>query len=154
MSPPAGRNDPPAGDPAVAAATPIEVVRSEERLHVATERVAVERVRIAKRIVTETKMVTVQVRREELVVERLPVTSTDQHPRGEHQNPTGPVVELVLHEEVPDVSTRVVAVERVRISTTSTAADRIEQATVRREVIDVVEDTEKPGPASTPWPRR
>jgi len=150
MNPPAGRNDP----AAAAGATPIEVVRSEERLHVATERVAIERVRIAKRIVTETKTVTVQVRREELVVERLPITSTDQHPRGEHQNPTGPLVELVLHEEVPDVSTRVVAVERVRVSTTTIAVDRIEQATVRREVIDMVEDTEKPGSASTPWPRR
>lgn len=119
------------------------MIRSEEQLHVTAERVAVERVRIAKRIVTETKTLTVQVRREELVVERLPVTSTDQHPRAEHQHPTGPVVELVLHEEVPDVSTRVVAVERVRVSTTSTAADRIEQATARREVIDVVDDTDK-----------
>lgn len=154
MNPLAGQNDPPAVDPAVSGEAPIEVIRSEERLRVAIERVAVERVRIAKRIVTETKTLTVQVRREELVIERLPATSTDQHPPGEHQNPTRPVLELVLHEEVPDVSTRVVAVERVRISTTSTAADRIEQATVRREVIDVVEDTEKPGPASTPWARR
>ena len=62
MNPPAGHNDPQAGDPAAADATPIEVVRSEERLHVATERMAIERVRIAKRIVTETKTVTVQVR--------------------------------------------------------------------------------------------
>ncbi len=143
MTSPARQNDPPAGDPALTGEAPIEVIRSEEQLHVAAERVAVERVRIAKRIVTETKTLTVQVRREELVVERLPITSTDQHPRGEHQNPTGPVVELVLHEEVPDVSTRVVAVERIRVSTTTTTADHTEQATVRREVIDVIDDTDK-----------
>lgn len=143
MNPPAGHNDPPAGDPAVTGEAPIVVIRSEEQLHVAIERVAVERVRIAKRVRTETKTVTVQVRREELVVERLPVTSTDQHPRAEHQHPTGPLVELVLHEEVPEFTTRVVAVERIRVSTATTATDHTEQATVRREVIDVVDDTNK-----------
>ncbi len=140
MNPPAGHNDPPTRDPAVAGEAPIEVIRSEERLHVATERVAVERVRIAKRIITETKTFTVQVRREELVVERLPVTSTDQHPRAEHHDTTGPLMELVLHEEVPEVTTRVVAVERIRVSTATTTTDHTEQATVRREVIDVVDD--------------
>lgn len=53
---------------------PATVVRSEEELVIGRERVAHERVRLVKRIVTETVTQTIEVRREELHVERLPLT--------------------------------------------------------------------------------
>ncbi len=69
---------PPTADAGRAAAVgtdmPPSVVRSEEELVIGRERVAHERVRLVKRVVTETITQTYEVRREELHVERLPLT--------------------------------------------------------------------------------
>lgn len=53
---------------------PPTVIRSEEELVIGRERVAHERVRLVKRIVTETVTQTVEVRREELHIERVTLT--------------------------------------------------------------------------------
>jgi len=123
------------------------VVRAEERLRTTTQRVAVERVRIAKRVVTETRTFTVKVRREELVVERLPAGADPDQPadgdRADLDQAT-PLFELILHEEVPEVTIRVVPVERVRVTKTAHRTSSTEQATVRREVIDVIDDRTQP----------
>lgn len=118
----------------------VEVVRSEERLRPDVRRVPVERVRIAKRIVTETKTVTVQVRREELVIERQPASPTGEDGADPPPDLAVPVIELVLHEEIPEVTTRIVPVERVRVLKTAGTTDTTVQATLDREVVDITED--------------
>ncbi len=53
------------------------MTRSEERLHVGTERVTAGRARLRKRIVTETETRTVPVSHEELRIEREPITDAN-----------------------------------------------------------------------------
>lgn len=58
----------------------VEVVRHEEELAVRLSSVPYERVRLSKRVVTETVTVEVHLRREELVVERLPLEAAEMEP--------------------------------------------------------------------------
>ncbi len=124
------------------------MVLSEERLEVVATRVPVERVRVRKRIVTEDRTVTVTVRREELAVERFPVdpdAPVDGAPGRDD------VVTLVLHEEVPEVTTRVVPRERVRVHVETRSAEEQVSAELGREVLDVDETSSS---SSGEWPAR
>jgi uncharacterized protein (TIGR02271 family) len=91
------------------------MTRSEERLHVGTERVATGRARLRKYIVTEQQTVTVPVSREEVRIEREPITE------GNIDNALGgPALseeehEVILTEERPVVAKETVPVERVRL---------------------------------------
>jgi uncharacterized protein (TIGR02271 family) len=129
----------PAGRPRAAA----EVVRSEERLDVTTRVQEVGRVRIAKRVVTEQRVVTVNVRREELVVEELPVDPNHAPLVVEHGGLSGgarggpPVVEMWLSEEEVEVTTRVVPKERVRVFVDTVTEVAEVRDTVGREVVEV-----------------
>ena len=58
------------------------MIRSEERLRVGTERRAVGRVRLRKYIVTEQQTVTVPVTREQLRIQREPITAAPADPQG------------------------------------------------------------------------
>lgn len=133
-----------------------EVVRSEERLQVATRRVPTGRVRVAKRVVTEERQVTVTVRREELVVEHLPAQGTEGYDGGDgldvtdgldgsaaHTGP--PALELVLSEEEVEVTTRVVPKERVRVYVDAVTEHVDVSETVAREVVEV-DDSVTPAP--------
>ena len=113
------------------------MTRSEERLHVGTERVETGRARLRKYVVTEQKTVNVPVTREEVRLEREPITegNVDDALRGpdiseeEH--------EVVLTEERPVVAKETVPVERVRLGTeTVTDTERVD-AEVRKEEIDL-----------------
>jgi uncharacterized protein (TIGR02271 family) len=99
----------------------VEVIRSEEQLSVATVRVPYRRLRIGKRVVTETRTVSVEVRREELVYYEVgltdQITPTGTSPMG------GASAEMILHEEQIVVNRIVVPVERVRV-----AVDRVDAA--------------------------
>jgi uncharacterized protein (TIGR02271 family) len=113
-----------------------EVLLSEERLRAGTRTVERGRVRVAKRVVVEERTVTVQVRREELVVEHLPAGAGSPAERRAGV-PGEPVLELTLAEEEVEVVTRAVPRERVRVyvdtleSTESLAASVAhEEATV------------------------
>ena len=112
----------------------VSVVRLEEQLRVSTERVGVERVRVSKRVVTETVTRTFQVRREELVVESLPISSGAPGDVG--LAGSGPI-DIVLHEEQIVVETRLVPVERVRIDVERVLEQRPVSEVVRREEITV-----------------
>jgi uncharacterized protein (TIGR02271 family) len=91
------------------------MTRSEEELRVGTAQRGRGRVRLRKYVTTEQRQVTVPVQREEVRVEREPITDAnlDAATRGpeiseeEHQ--------VVLHEEEPVVEKRVVPRERVRL---------------------------------------
>lgn len=113
-----------------------EVVRSEERLTVTTDVVPVERVRLVRSVVTELR--TVEVRREELRIEREPLggeaAAINVGPDGVAD--LGPTyLEIVLHEE--EVLTRTVPRERVRIYVDRATGEQHVQDTVRQEVVSV-----------------
>jgi len=121
------------------------VVRSEERLRVGNQLVPVERVRVRRRVVTETRTVQVEVRREELVLERLPVEASG---RAADSGPTGPTdpagpreVVLELREEVPVVTTRVRPVERVWVWVARVAGTQQVATTLSREEIAIDDGT-------------
>ena len=138
---------PPPPPPAPANVADGGMVRSEERLRIATERVATTRARLVKYVVTEEVQITVPVRREEFRIEEIPLDAPDPGP-GESLTPTGdpahpttspiPVVsgtlpeEIVLHAERPVVTVEVVPVERVRLRTevvsgTETVTDQVQR---------------------------
>ena len=116
---------------------PAEVVRSEERLRVGTERVETGRARLRKYVVTETQTRTLPLSHDELRVEREPVTGAVAGlVLGDEEH------ELVLTEERPLVQKEAVPVERVRLD-----VDRVQEQVqvseqVRKEQVDV--DTEGP----------
>lgn len=116
-----------------------EMVLHEELLRVSTRMVPAERVRFVRRVVTETRMVEVRVRREVLDVERtrldgdtadlgVPVTGGMEGPR----------VVLVLHEEVPVVTMTVRAVEQITATVTTVAGQTAVRAEVSSEQVEVV----------------
>ncbi|MHA7280226.1 YsnF/AvaK domain-containing protein [Arthrobacter sp. MDT2-2] len=128
------------------------MTRSEEQLRVSTEIRETERVRLVKRVVTEDVTMTVQIRREELVVERVPVkdgTPFYDDGKGSYTDAererlysavetafNGDTVEVVLYEEKPRVEMDVVPIERVRVSREVRTQDEVVGGQVRKEVIE------------------
>lgn len=113
----------------------VSVIRSEERLDVTTVRTASERLRIRKVIVTEERTVTVQLRREELVIDREPLEGVvADHPGNDE--PAAPVT-LVLFAEVPVVTTSIAPVERVSVVVDRVTDLRTVTESVRKERVDV-----------------
>jgi uncharacterized protein (TIGR02271 family) len=112
----------------------VEVVRREEELSVERVRVPRERLRLRKRIVTEPVTLTVELRREELVVEREPIREGEEVVgRAIDDAP----LEIVLHTEEPVVATRVVAVERVRVVKQTVVEERELVDELRKEQVVV-----------------
>lgn len=128
------------------------MTRSEEQLRVGTEIRETERVRLVKRVVTEDVTMTVQIRREELVVERVPVKDgapfyddgQNSYTEAERERLysavetafNGDTVEVVLYEEKPRVEMDVVPIERVRVRREARTHDEVVSGQVRKEVID------------------
>ncbi|HET7046843.1 MAG TPA: PRC and DUF2382 domain-containing protein [Solirubrobacteraceae bacterium] len=112
------------------------MTRSEEELHVGTASREAGRARLRKYVVTEQVQKTVPVRREEVRVEREPVTDANvdeamsgaEISEGEH--------EVVLHEEEPVVEKRTVPKERVRLGKDTTTEERQVSEEVRKEQIE------------------
>jgi uncharacterized protein (TIGR02271 family) len=112
------------------------MTRSEERLNVGTEREATGRVRLRKYVTTENVTQTVPVQREEVRLEREPITDAN---RGAAQS--GPDIseeehEVVLHEERPVVEKETVPVERVRLGTETVTDEVTVNEEVRKERIE------------------
>jgi uncharacterized protein (TIGR02271 family) len=112
------------------------MTRSEEQLHVGTETRESGRARLRKYVVTEQETVTVPVQREEVRVEREPITDAN---RGAALD--GPAIseeehEVVLHEERPVVEKEAVPVERVRLGTETVTDQQQVTEEVRKEQID------------------
>jgi uncharacterized protein (TIGR02271 family) len=113
------------------------MTRSEEELRVGTESRERGRVRLRKYVVVEQVTKTVPVRREEVRVEREPITDAN---RGDALD--GPEIseeehEVVLHEEQPVVEKRTVPKERVRLGTDTVVDEEQVSEEVRKERIDV-----------------
>ncbi len=128
------------------------MTRSEEQLRVGTEIRETERVRLVKRVVTEDVTMTVQIRREELVLERVPVKDgvpfyddgQNTYTEAERERLYSAVetafnndtVEVVLYEEKPRVEMDVVPIERVRVRREARTHDEVVSGQVRKEVIE------------------
>jgi uncharacterized protein (TIGR02271 family) len=113
------------------------MTRSEERLDVDTRREEVGRARLRKYVVTENVTETVPVSREEVRVEREPITDANVG-----QAMDGPAIseeehEVTLHAERPVVNKEAVPVERVRLDkATVTDEERVSEG-LRKEEIEV-----------------
>ena len=119
------------------------MTRSEEELRVGTADRESGRARLRKYVVTEDVQQTVPVRREEVRVEREPITDANAG-----QALDGPEIseeehEVVLHEEEPVVEKRTVPKERVRMEKDSRTDDVEVSEEVRKERIDAEGDLER-----------
>jgi uncharacterized protein (TIGR02271 family) len=117
------------------------MTRSEERLNVGTEKVQTGRARLRKYVVTEQQTVTVPVSREEVRLEREPITDANVGDALSGPDISEEEHEVVLTEERPVIQKETVPVERVRLGTeTVTDTERV-QAEVRKEEIELDDDS-------------
>jgi uncharacterized protein (TIGR02271 family) len=113
------------------------MTRSEEELRVGTQAREAGRARLRKHVTTEQVTQTVPVQREELRVEREPITDANLDAAT-----SGPAIseeehEVTLHEEAPVVDKRAVPKERVRLDTETVTDQRQVSEKVRKEQIEV-----------------
>jgi uncharacterized protein (TIGR02271 family) len=119
------------------------MTRSEEELQVGTQARERGRARLRKYVTTEQQQVTVPVQREEVRVEREPITDANLDAAT-----SGPAIseeqhEVTLHEETPVVEKRVVPRERVRLDTETVTEQQQVGEEVRKEQIQVEGDQEQ-----------
>jgi uncharacterized protein (TIGR02271 family) len=112
------------------------MTRSEEELRVGTAERERGRARLRKYVVTEQVQQTVPVRREEVRVEREPITDGNVDDALDGPEISEEEHEVVLHEEQPVVEKRVVPKERVRISKESVTDEAQVSEEVRKEQIE------------------
>ncbi len=112
------------------------MTRSEEQLHVGTERRESGKARLRKYVVTEQVTQTVPVRHEEVRLEREPITEANRGDAMAGGDITEEEHEVTLHEEVPVVDKEVVPVERVRMDTDTVSEDHQVSEEVRKEQIE------------------
>jgi uncharacterized protein (TIGR02271 family) len=113
------------------------MTRSEEELRVGTRERETGRARLRKYVVTENVTQTVPVRREEVRVEREPITEGNIDDATSGPDISEEEHEVVLHAEEPVVEKRTVPKERVRMDTETTTEERQVSEDVRKERIDV-----------------
>jgi uncharacterized protein (TIGR02271 family) len=119
------------------------MTRSEEELRVGTAQQETGRARLRKYVVTEQVQTTVPVQREEVRVEREPITDANRD-----QALAGPEIsdeehEVVLHEEVPVVDKQTVPKERVSLQKDTVTEERGVSEQVRKERIETEGDNRR-----------
>jgi uncharacterized protein (TIGR02271 family) len=119
------------------------MTRSEEELRVGTETRERGRARLRKYVVTETQQVTVPVQREEVRVEREPITDANLDAATSGPDISEEEHEVTLHEETPVVEKRVVPRERVRLDTDTVTDQRQVSEEVRKEQVQVDGDQDQ-----------
>ena len=112
------------------------MTRSEEELHVGTAARERGRVRLRKYVVTEEVQKTVPVQREEVRVEREPITEANVEAATSGPGITESEHEVTLHEEEPVVEKRTVPKERVRLEKDTVTDEREVSEEVRKERIE------------------
>ncbi|MFE0193119.1 YsnF/AvaK domain-containing protein [Streptomyces sp. NPDC058989] len=135
----------PGGEPAA------ELVLSEERLEIGTEERVTGRVHLSKHVVTEEVHRTVPVTHEEVRVVREKITEEDRRagraaPRTGHGRS-----EVVLHEEQPTISRKMVPVERVWLETERVTEQKEITTEIHREEVEIDDGT---GPRKDTGPGR
>jgi uncharacterized protein (TIGR02271 family) len=119
------------------------MTRSEEELRVGTTERERGRARLRKYVVTEQVQQTVPVQREEVRIEREPITDSNVD-----QALSGPEIseeehEVVLHEEQPVVEKRAVPKERVRLDKETVVDEAQVSEELRKEQIEAHGDTRR-----------
>ncbi|SHN19915.1 DUF2382 domain-containing protein [Cryptosporangium aurantiacum] len=112
------------------------MTRSEERVNVGTETHEAGRARLRKYVVTEQVQQTVPVTREEVRIEREPITEANRGPAFSGPDISEAEHEVTLHAEKPVVEKEAVPVERVRLGTETVTEQKTVDSTVRKEKID------------------
>ncbi|MGW0177815.1 DUF2382 domain-containing protein [Nocardia sp. NPDC003345] len=130
---PATPERPATGEHTRAARSPESLVRSEEHLNIGTEDHVVGRARLRKYVVTEEQTITVPVTRQEVHIEREPITD----PSAVTPHFGEEVQEVTLHAQRVTVSKESVPVERVRLAVDEVADEETVSDTVRKERIDI-----------------
>jgi uncharacterized protein (TIGR02271 family) len=111
------------------------MTRSEERLDVGKEQVQTGRARLRKYVVTEQQRVDVPVSREEVRIEREPITDGNVGSAMNGPDLSDEEHEIVLNEERPVINKETVPVERVRLGKEQVTENRQVNADVSREEI-------------------
>ncbi len=118
------------------------MTRSEEQLHVGTETRETGRARLRKFIVTENVTKTVPVSREEVRIEREPITDAN---RGDAVGGGGDLTteehDVVLNEERVVVEKETVPVERVRVEKDTVTDEQQVDETVQKEQVELEDQT-------------
>jgi uncharacterized protein (TIGR02271 family) len=115
------------------------MTRSEERLHVGTEKVQAGRARLKKHVVTEMQTVTVPVSHEEVTLTREPITEANIGDAVAGPDLSEEEHEVVLTEERVVVGKETVPVERVALGTETVTEQQRVTEEVAHEEIDLVE---------------
>jgi len=114
-----------------------ELIRSEERLDVNKERVATGEARLRKYVVTDTETVEVPVEREEVRVERTPISEADAaNFNGTIGDNDTAEASVTLHEERVNVEKKTVPVEKVNLSKETIQDTETHTEELRKEQID------------------
>jgi uncharacterized protein (TIGR02271 family) len=119
------------------------MTRSEEELRVGTAERESGRARLQKYVVEEEVTQTVPVRREEIRVEREPITDANVDAATDGPEISSEEHEVVLHQEEPVAEKRVVPKERVRLDKDVSTEQREVSDTVRKEQVDIDDDTRR-----------
>ncbi|KGN32950.1 photosystem reaction center subunit H [Knoellia sinensis KCTC 19936] len=129
------------------------MTRSEERLNVGTERRESGKARLRKYVVTENVTKTVPVSREEVRVEREPITDANRDKAMAGNDITDAEHEVTLHEERPTVEKEAVPVERVRMNTEKVTDQEPVSEEVRKEKIEAETPQSQSGAEGQTKPR-
>ena len=117
------------------------MTRSEERLTAGTEQVEAGRARLRKYVVTDTESVQVPVSREEVRLEREPITEGNRDAAYSGKDISEEEHEVTLRAERPVVSTETEAVERVRLDKERVTDTETVSGEVRKEQIELDDST-------------
>jgi uncharacterized protein (TIGR02271 family) len=116
------------------------MTRSEEQLHVDTERVPAGKARLRKYVVTEQENISVPVSHEKIRVEREPVTEANEAEALQGPELSEAEHEVVLNEERPVVTKETTPVERVRMDVENVTEEEEISEEVRKERIEAEGD--------------
>jgi uncharacterized protein (TIGR02271 family) len=117
------------------------MTRSEERLVAGTQTEQVGRAKLRKYVVTEQQQVSVPVSREEVRLEREPITDANVDKAMDGPALSEEEHEVTLHAERPVVEKETVPVERVRLDKETVTDTRTVGDEVRKEQIELDDET-------------
>ncbi len=117
------------------------MTRSEEQLNVGTRTEEVGRARLRKHVVTEQQTHTVPVSREEVRVQREPITDANRGEAMSGGELTEEEHEVTLHAEKPVVNKETVPVERVKLGTETVTEEHTVNETVSKEQIEMEDES-------------
>ena len=119
------------------------MTRSEEELRVGKQTEEAGRVRLRKYVTTENETVTVPVQREQVRVEREPITDANRHEAMRGPDISEAEHEVVLHEEKPVVDKQTVPKERVRLEKDAVTDEAKVSQDLRKERIETDQGDQK-----------